>query len=312
MRPIRPERGVTLIELVVTIVIVGIIVAAIAFFLTPLRQSTDLALRAELTDIANNALQRIGRDVKLALPNSVRVTPSSGPPPYYIEFLAIREAGRYRSDSGSVAGGTACDQDDGSLSIADNDQLSFDLSAGVPPGDQCFKTLGLLASPGAVTTNDFLVLNNYGPGFPDQDAYEAGAANRAQVDAAVSSEAGRNRVHFAKTNFSRALHDSPGKRFFVISGPVSYVCDAAAGTMRRHWNYGGGTGSEPVAAQPTTFSSGSSALIAENVIDCSFKYSNVGPQLGLVTMQVSLRRQLFGGSAETVSLYHAVHVSNAP
>lgn len=311
MPPTRPERGVTLIELVLTIVIVGIILAAIAYFLSPLRQGTDLALRAELTDIAGNALQRIGRDVKLALPNSVRVTPAAGPPPYYIEFLAIREAGRYRADSGSVAGGAACDLDDPTLSVADNDQLSFDLS-GVPPGDQCFKTLGLLANAAAVTTNDFLVLNNYGPGYPNQDAYEAGAANRAQIDAAIGVEASRNRVHFSKTNFSRALHDSPGKRFFIISGPVSYVCDTGAGTIRRHWNYGGGSGSTPLAAQPTSFSSGSSALIAENVTDCAFKYSVVGPQLGLVTIQVTLRKQLFGGSQETVSLYHAVHVNNAP
>lgn len=311
MHPIRPERGITLIELVVTLVIVGIIVAAVAFFLIPIHQSTDIALRAELTDVADNALQRMGRDVKLALPNSVRVTPASGPPPYYIEFLDIRAAGRYRSDTGSVAGGSACEQDDAALSIADNDQLSFDL-ANVPPGDRCFKTLGLLANAGTVTTNDFLVLNNYGPGFPNQNAYEAGAANRAQIDAAVGVEAQRNRVHFVKTNFSRALHDSPGRRFFIISGPVSYVCDAGAGTIRRHWNYGGGSGSTPVAAQPTTFSSGSSALIAEHVTDCSFKYSAVGPQLGLVTMQVTLGRQRFDGNAETVSLYHAVHVNNAP
>ena len=312
MHPIRPERGVTLIELVLTIVIVGIILTAIAYFINPLHQGTNVAVRAELTDIADNALQRIGRDVKLALPNSIRVTPSAGPPPYYIEFLAIRDAGRYRADSGSVAGGTACEADDSTLSIADNDQLSFDLSAAIPPGDQCFKTLGLLSNAAAVTTNDFLVLNNYGPAFPNQNAYEVGAANRAQINAAIGVEAERNRVHFAKTNLSRALHDSPGKRFFIISGPVSYVCDTSTGTIRRHWNYGGGSGSTPAAAQPTSFSSGSSALIAENVTDCSFKYSTVGPQLGLVTMQITLQRQLFDGALETISLYHAVHVNNAP
>jgi MSHA biogenesis protein MshO len=306
MPPIRPERGVTLIELVVAIVIVAIIVAAVVFFLNPLRQSTDLALRAELTDIADNALQRIGRDVKLALPNSVR--PTSSGSTFYIEFLALREAGRYRVDAGSIAGGTACEQDDPSLSVADNDQLSFDL----PPGDQCFKTIGRLANPSTVTASDFLVLNNYGPGFPGQNAYEAGAANRAQINAAISTEASRDRVHFVQTQFSRALHDSAGKRFFIISGPVSYVCDTAAGTIRRHWNYGGGSGSTPVAVQPTTFSSGASALIAENVTGCAFSYANVGPQLGLLTMHVTLRRQLSGGAAETVSLYHAVHVNSAP
>jgi len=307
MRPIRPERGVTLIELVLAMVVIAIIVAAVSFFLTPLRQSTDLALRAELSDIADNALQRIGRDVKLALPNSVRRTTSGSAS--FVEFLALRDAGRYRADTGSVAGGVACEQDDAALSVADNDQLSFDLL----PGERCFKSIGLIANPGTVVANsDFLVLNNYGPGFANQNAYEAGATNRAQIDAAISSEAGRHRVHFAQTPFARALHDSPGKRFFIISGPVSYVCDTAAGTIHRHWNYGGGTGSTPVASQPTSFASGSSALIAENVTGCAFAYSNVGPQLGLLTMQITLSRQLFGGTAETVSLYHAVHVNNSP
>jgi len=306
MRPTHPERGATLIELVLAMVVVAIIVTAVSFFLTPLRQSTDLALRAELSDIADNALQRIGRDVKLALPNSVRLTSSGSAS--YVEFLALRDAGRYRADTGSIAGGTACEQDDATLSVADNDQLSFDLS----PGERCFKTIGRIANPGTVTNSDFLVLSNYGPGFANQDAYEAGAANRTQIDAAISSEANRDRVHFAQTPFARALHDSPGKRFFIISGPVSYVCDPAAGTIRRHWNYGGGSGSTPVASQPTSFASGSSALIAENVAGCAFSYSDVGPQLGLLTVQITLRRQLFDGTAESVSLYHAVHVNNSP
>ena len=72
------ERSVTLVELAVTIVIVGIIVAAVIFFLSPMQQSADIAMRAELSDIADNALQRIGRDVKLALPNSVRTVSPAG------------------------------------------------------------------------------------------------------------------------------------------------------------------------------------------------------------------------------------------
>ena len=101
MHPIRPERGVTLIELAVTIVIVGIILAAVAFFLTPLRQGTDIAARAELTDIADNALQRMGREVKLALPNSVRTTSAGSS--NFLEFIAVRTAGRYRAGGGGLA-----------------------------------------------------------------------------------------------------------------------------------------------------------------------------------------------------------------
>lgn len=298
MRPTHPERGVTLIELVLTIVIVGIIVAAIAYFINPLRQGTDLALRAELTDIANNALQRMGRDVKLALPNSVRTTTAGTS--RFVEFIAVRTAGRYREDGGGPSGGVDCDNDDVALTAPDNDQLSFDL----PAGDRCFKTLGKL--PGAVAAgSDQLVLNNYG--FPDQDAYQtAGTLNRVVVAAVDTSEAGRDRVSFAPTTFVRSLHDSPGKRFFVISGPVTYECDLAAGRILRHSGYA------LSAAQPTVFG-GAPALVAERVIACELEYTpSVSAQLGLLTLRLQLRRQLFGGASETVSLYHAVHVNNAP
>lgn len=298
MRPIRSERGVTLIELVLTIVIVGIVLAAIAFFLNPLRQGTDLALRAELTDIADNALQRMGRDVKLALPNSVR-TATAGTS-NFLEFIAVRTAGRYRADGGGPAGGVDCDNDDAALAAPDNDQLSFDLLA----GDRCFKTLGKL--PGAIAAgSDQLVVNNYG--FPDQNAYQtAGTLNRVVVAAVDTAEAGRDRVSFAPTTFVRSLHDSPGKRFFVITGPVTYECDLAAGRILRHSGYA------LSAAQPTVFG-GTPALVAEHVSFCEFEYTpSVSAQLGLLTLRLRLQRQLFGGTSETVSLYHAVHVNNAP
>lgn len=287
-----------MIELVLTIVIVGIILAAIAYFLNPLRQGANLALRAELTDIADNALQRMGRDVKLALPNSVRTTSAGSS--NFVEFIAVRTAGRYRADGGGPSGGVDCDNDDATLSAPDNDQLSFDL----PAGDRCFKSLGKL--PGAVTAgSDQLVLNNYG--FPDQNAYQtAGTLNRVLVAAVDTSEAGRDRISFAPTTFIRALHDSPGKRFFIVSGPVTYECNLGTGRILRHGGYAFS------AAQPTVFG-GSPALVAENVIACEFEYTpSVSAQLGLLTLRLRLQRQLFDGNAETVSLYHAVHVNNAP
>ena len=286
----------TLIELVVAMVIVGIIVAVVVFFLNPLRQSTDLALRAELTDIADNSLQRIGRDVKLALPNSVRVASSGGS--LFLEFIAVRTAGRYRADGGGpTIVGENCSVDDGS-GIPDSDQLVFDAP------DTCFTTLGKL--PGTVAANDQLVLNNYG--FTGQNAYQTAAIlNRVAINSVDTSHADRDRVEFGSTTFQRALHDSPGKRFFVISGPVTYWCNMTAGTITRHDGYA------LQVTQPTAFGAG--ALIAEHVLaltGCSFDYANVGPQLGLLTMRITLQRQLSGGATETVSLYHAVHVNNAP
>lgn len=286
----------TLIELVVTIVIVGIIVAAVSFFLTPLRQGTDIALRAELSDIADNALQRMGRDVKLALPNSVRTTTAGSS--NFLEFIAVRTAGRYRAGGGGPTGGTDCPADDAPLGQPGNDQLSFDLP------DTCFKTLGDLTGTIAVNS-DQLVLNNYG--FPDQNAYQTTVTfNRAVITSVDTTETGRDKISFGATTFVRALHDSPGRRFFVISGPVTYECDLAVGRLYRHAGYA------LAAAQPVAFG-GSPALVAEHVSQCEFVYTpNVSAQLGLLTLRLRLQRQLFGGTPETVSLYHAVHVNNAP
>src|SRR5262249_4235579 len=149
-------------------------VATAAFFVYPVRQSADLALRAELTDAADNALQRIGREVRLALPNSVRRDGSH----LFLEFLPVRSAGRYRSDPSSPA--VACD--------AARDELAFDVT------ESCFKSIGAIANASTVVAGDSLVLNNYGSGFSGQNAYDtAGTLNRRRVTTAAD-EGSRERI----------------------------------------------------------------------------------------------------------------------
>lgn len=302
-RPPRQPRGMTLIEMVVAMVVVAIILSATIFFAYPVRQAADATSRAELTDIADNALQRIGRDVRLALPNSVRVTTSGSST--FIEFLAVRAAGRYRADAGGVSSGTDCPVDGGPAAPA-ADQLSFDVA------ETCFKTIGTEPSAANIVANsDFLVLNNYGaivlPSvlFPGQNAYQAAPANRVLITGLVV-EATRLRISFGSTVFQRSLHDSSGKRFYVISGPVTYECNTATQQVIRYSGYA------ITAAQPTAFGVG--ARIADYVTGCAMDYdpNGVAPQVGVLTLRLVLSRTMSGGAAETVSLYHAVHVSNLP
>ncbi len=98
----KPQNGFTLVEAVIVIVITGIIASMVAVFIkTPVDAYFDAARRAELTDAADTALRRIGRDVRLALPNSVR---PHGAGMAAIEFLQTTAGGRYDADAADTGG----------------------------------------------------------------------------------------------------------------------------------------------------------------------------------------------------------------
>jgi prepilin-type N-terminal cleavage/methylation domain-containing protein len=74
MRPRSRSAGFTLAELVVAIVLMGIVALMVTSFSTGAMQSyLDAERRAELVDGTETAMRRLQRDVRLSLPNSVRV-----------------------------------------------------------------------------------------------------------------------------------------------------------------------------------------------------------------------------------------------
>lgn len=295
----RRNAGVTLIELAITIALVGILGAMIVQFVTPVRSYVDTSRRAALADAADTALRRIGRDLRLALPNSVRVDGTGK----YVEFLLVRTGGRYRGDLDSGATNTC---DTGSGSTPANDLLSFS------GADTCFRSIGsipnyadIVLSPSA-NRGDFVVVFNLQPGTANADAYETASTggNKSRV---LGKFTGTNQdgIIFDTLAFT---YESPGNRFFIVEGPVSYGC--AGGTLTRHWGY------DIPASQVAPPSGGGSAVMATGVVDCSFIYDNVSSVAaqgaGLVTMSLRLSAQVTGGSTETISLYHTVHVNNVP
>ena len=285
-------------EAVVVITISGIIVAAVALFIrAPVTGYVDTALRAELTDIADTALRRIGRDLRTALPNSIRVTSVGSV--FYLEYLEVRTGGRYRAVTSGAATSPACPNDDSR--VTDNDILSFYASPSVAT-DTCFKTLGNIPNRAQIVNTDYMVVFNLG--IPGASAYESPNTNKSLISS-TSTSGNEDRIAFNAQTFRLP---SPGSRFHVITGPVSYVCDPVAGTLKRYWGYA------IAASQPTPPAGGSNALLADNVSACSFTYNAavVAQRDGLVVMSLSVTEVDSQGKNETVTLYESAHVSNVP
>lgn len=296
-------RGITLLELVVVITVLGIItiVAAVALR-DPIRAYAEAKRRAELTDLADHALRRIARDVRLALPNSIRLT---GAGPVYMELLLTKTGGRYRAQPDASGAGDPLD-----LTAADT---SFDMLG----------PMSALAGQSAAA-GDILVVQNLfaDPAVTTSNAYTHGQAAYCGttlspncITAAISSSgagslANETKIRFAARQFPLG---SPGHRFQIVSGPVTYACTPGPVDAQGH---GTGTlvrlsGYTVALAQPAGVYPGApvAALLAENVTACSITYEKpiLAQSWALVSMQLALTRGF-----ETITLYHEIHVSNLP
>ncbi len=91
----RRQRGFTLLEAIAVIVITGVIGTFIAGFLkVPVNTYLNAVARAEASDLADNSMRRLARDLRLALPNSVRV----GGGGTYVEYIDTKAGLRYLAE----------------------------------------------------------------------------------------------------------------------------------------------------------------------------------------------------------------------
>jgi MSHA biogenesis protein MshO len=297
---------VTLIEMIMVIVITGILAVAVALFIRrPIEGYVDASRRAQLTDVADTALRRITRDVRSALPNSVRVTAAGGR--VYVEYLATRTGGRYRSEVTSPAtpsGGTTCPDLAPLDGSADENVLRFGTA------DTCFTSLSTVPDLGQIVTGaggDYVVVYNLGPGIPGGDAYETGAAtggNKSRITGVAAGAGGENVFTIQANTFA---FPSPARRFQVISGPVSYVCDPGAGTVRRISGYAIQAAQPNDAAAAPLSAAPQNSLLALNVAACNFVYAAVNQRSGLLELTLQISQ-----AGESVRLFQQVHVNNAP
>jgi MSHA biogenesis protein MshO len=279
------QRGVTLIELVVTIAVGSVVVAFMALFIvTPISAYTAQTRRAQLTDDAESVLRFMGRDLRGALPNSVRVT-SSGTVTA-LEFWATIDGARYR---------------DGGLP---GDPLSLDFTT----ADAAFSStvpFTQLALPWT-SASSYLVI--YNVGVPGANVYEmANIVTPAATTISITQQPSSNQDLITLSPAFQFAYGSPGKRMYLVSGPVSYLCDTGAATVTRYSGYSVFS-TQPTSAAALISAGASASKVSADLGSCQFAFTaGTAQRNALATLQLQLTQ-----TGESVQLLHEVQLVNSP
>src|ERR1700683_558263 len=279
-------RGFTLIELVITIAVGSVVVAFMALFIVmPMDAYTAQTRRAALVDASDSALRFMARDLRSSLPNSVRIATSGTVTA--LELLATADGARYQ-DGGPVS----------------NPALVLDFTA----ADGAVATTVPFTQLTLPWTSNAYSLSIYNVGVPGANAYQtANVITPAGTTITISAGATANQNLVTLSPAFQFAFGSPEKRVYLVSGPVSYLCDTAAGTLTRYSGYAIES-SQPTSAATLSAAGAAAALVAANVGGCQFTYSSGTAQrnaLATLTLQITQ-------SGESVQLLNEVQVVNAP
>jgi len=292
LRSPNAQAGFTLVELIIVIVLMGVVFSMVAVFMkSPIDAYLASGRRAALTDTADTVLRRIGRDIRRAVPNTVRQGTSC------VEFVPAKTGGRYRTDE---------------LVAGDGLNLDFAIT------DSSFNMLGSNAAlPAAqrISQGDLIVVYNLG--ITGSDVYDTTNANGGKnwvAVAAVPSESG--------SPLETTISIAPGFKFPLASGSnrfqvvdanekmVAYVCSGgSSGTLFRTVN----TAITSTASCATSTAGTATASILASNVDCTntaLTYSGSDLQRNaLVNMKLTLKDS---SGNESVTLQSEVHIGNTP
>lgn len=292
--------GFSLVELVITIVLTGIIFSIVGIFLNrPIQAYSQLYSLSDITNMADLALSRIEKDVRNAVPNSLRVKTSGNL--VGVEMVNAVEGVRYRAKN--PGGSNAI------LSIGSNDS-DFDIEGHFQYAQYGANNYRLVIyNTGAYTgTSDSpnAGVNVYSTATAPGPIPPAGSSviTPSTTVATLSNGATEDHVNVNPAmNFGLA---SPRQRLYVVDTPISYVCNLTAGTLTRYWGYTI-TPTQPVDATIAPLNGASSALIAKDVSACTFNYSTGTAQLnGVLGVNVIITR-----NGESARLFYQINSNNA-
>lgn len=288
-------RGFTLIESIMVMVIIGVIGGMVAVFIKgPIDAYIDMSRRADLTDVADTAVRRMARDIRIAMPNSVRNATGSDK---CIEFMPTKSGGRYRASQTSLSTGDVLD-----FTSLD---ASFDMlgnNAGLPSSEQ-------------IADSDIIVV--YNDGSSSGSAYLG--ANAIQVAGApgVGDTANTTKITFTGAGaslFARKVlpSASPANRFQVLAASEHVAAFACSGTTLSRYSRTISSAWTQPATCAAMIAGATANVLATNVSSCSLKYEPPGSGAGAGRFGIVSISLVMTQAGESVNLYNQVNVDNVP
>jgi prepilin-type N-terminal cleavage/methylation domain-containing protein len=276
----RSARGFTLVELVVALTLAAIVAGFLGLFLTtPVESYFAQTRRSDLVDAEDRILRNVSMDVRNALPGSLRSTASATV--VALELLSTSGIARYYG----------------------NGDKSY-----LTPPQRGIEEL----TTGSLDTDGFYTLTQYGPttgsylavtyvGAPSAYALTGIMTPQFTITANAATSEDQITLNGGGFKFSGA---SPTHSSFIVSGPVTYLCDLNAKTLGRYWNYPVKASQAAVAtAAKLTALGASTALIATHVTACTLTpYQPVGTNTG----QLLILRITLTSSGELLQVFHQV------
>ncbi|MCP4235992.1 MAG: prepilin-type N-terminal cleavage/methylation domain-containing protein, partial [Aestuariibacter sp.] len=258
----QKHSGFSLLELILVVVLLGVLASGAGLLIsTPIEAYNDQLRRQQLVDQAEMALRLIARDVRRALPNSLRVSGDA------LEMINTVDGARYRDEVGGAQ-------------ILANDWLDFTIA------DSQFNILGQfhVLTDGNYPNYQLVIYNTAASTVYDDlaNSNDPGIATPDGTSIGVALDGDEHKVTLS-TAF-QFTQQSPGQRAFIVDGPISYICDTGARTLMRYSGYVY-TVPQPVVAPAT----GVSGPVVTQLSACSINYDQgTAQRAGMVTLAITV------------------------